>query len=172
MKLKILAILFVCFISIDAYCVNEKDSIPIYKIVNKELEVILDSFINNEFQYGYFSDSAVFFINVMDYNGEILQLSSGYRKSKKEITVYYPDTNTGIILYKNYYFILSGRSKVREEILEKTKDYLNVTKIRDINNIIGGEIDEYFPTYWFVNLINNKLIIVNKSERIDLKETR
>ncbi len=166
---KILATLVLCFTSICSYCMNKKDSIPIYKIENRELEHILESFINNEFKYNYFSDSAVFFINVMDFKGEILQLSSGYRKIKEEIAVYYPDSNTGIVLYKNYYFILNGRSKVNEKIFVRTEDYFKDKKIRFVNNLSDGEIDELFPTYWFINLVNGKLIVVNKSERLENK---
>jgi hypothetical protein len=166
MKLKILATFIICFVSINAYSINKEDSIPIYKIMHNELEIIIDSFINNENQYNYFCDSAVFFINVMDLKGEILQLSSGYKKTRDKINVYYSDSNTGIILYKNYYFILSGRSRVSDKILMKTNNYYKVKKNNSVNDV-GEEIDVYFPTYWFINLVNNNLTIVNKSKRIN-----
>jgi len=164
MKIKILATFIICFVSINVYSVNKEDSIPIYKIMHKELEIILDSFINNEKQYNYFCDSAVFFLNVMDLKGEILQLSSGYKKTRDTINVYYADSNTGIILYKNYYFILSGRSRVSDKILMKTNKYYTVKTNNSVNDV-GEEIDVYYPTYWFMNIVNNNLTIVNKYKR-------
>jgi len=46
----------------------------------------------------------------------------------------------------------------------KTNKYYTVKTNNSVNDV-GEEIDVYYPTYWFMNIVNNNLTIVNKYKR-------
>ena len=162
MKLKILAILFVCFISIDAYCIYKKDSIPIYKIVNKELEVILDSFINDAKQYNDFNN--IVSVSIINQKGNILQLS--YHIDTNKLIIYDDMVNnktTGIVFYDSISIIIFGRGVIDEKILSRTNLKCNILVRK--REYIENNKEYVFPIKWLIRVKNDKLEVISKYER-------
>lgn len=144
-------------------------NVPVYQIVNKDLMIVLDSFILNEKQYDYYDTSVVFYANTMNKNGTILQFSSGGKYSgMPEVEEHYLDSTFGVFYHKSHVFLLYGRSIVCSDLMQKTDKIFVVSVIKDIENeSLMFEDDSYFPTTWIYIFKDGKLYNTYKEEMID-----
>src|SRR5690554_833868 len=85
MKIKITSVL-IAFILAFTLGANAKDSLDVYKIINPEFEVLLDSFIVEAKQYGDFKNIIV--ISIMNNDGDIMEIT--YNNYSDKLS-FYPD---------------------------------------------------------------------------------
>jgi len=143
------------------------DSIHIYEITNNNFISVLDSFVNHEKQYEYYSKDVTFSVNILDSNGTVFELNSGVLYQKAPILYSFQKDNPGIFLYNGHKFILTGRSIINGRIMRKTCNHQAV-QIIDVSKLSNNanEDDSYFPTTWLCKLDKDSIPILSKSPMV------
>lgn len=127
---------------------NRSDELPIFKIKNKELPILLDSLIEHEKKMSYYNEKLLFTIHIQK-RGDVslVQIGSiGNRKIKR-------DDELGCFNYKGYFFILSG-NVVEKTIFEKTKKtekinyYIPKDGIDSTGTVYIDVYEDDIYTYW------------------------
>lgn len=137
----------------------EMDSICIYEITNSAFEIVLDSFIEHEEQFDYITDKTIFKISILDSSGTSIQLSSGTNADSVFLNSFDNLQSSGLLYYKSYRFLISGRSEINNKILSKTQNS-NAVYIRKSFKDEPFEDDSYFPTVFIYKFQNNKFVLV------------
>ncbi len=163
MKIKITSVL-IAFILAFTLGANAKDSLDVYKIINPEFEVLLDSFIVEAKQYGDFKNIIV--ISIMNNDGDIMEIT--YNNYSDKLS-FYPDVlewyRIGIAFYDSIIITVAGRGEIVREIMKKTDCKIKVdTKQRKTQK----HTEEYvFPITWLVHFKDEKFKIITKYDRSD-----
>ena len=174
MKRMLLLVAIILLGTLNIYAQRSKiktDSIPQYEIINPDFYAILDSFIVEEKQYDYYNTNVTFFVNILDSNGSVLQLSSGCDYQNKAPFVEKPSTDStlGLFYYRTHSFVIRGRSIVNGNILIKNKKYCPVRVFKGSDNEIIIEDDSFFPTTWLVYFDGTNIEIFSKAKMIDYR---
>jgi len=163
MKIKFISV-FIAILSICNSSVNAGDSLNVYKIINPEFKVLLDSFIVNAKQYGDFKNIIV--VSIMNNDGDIMEITYDNYSDKLS---FYPDVleryRIGIAFYDSIIITLSGRGEIIRKIMKKTDCKIKVDiKQRKMQKHTGEYV---FPITWLVHFKDEKLKIIRKYDRSD-----
>lgn len=152
--------------SVDRSKIDNSDhiSVPIYKVTNKDLISVLDSFILNEKKYDYYDSTVVLYANTMNNDGTILQFSSGGKGvSSPVINRNYADATLAVFYHNKNMFVLYGRSIVSSKLMTKTNAMYSIATRRTDDETQAFEDDSYFPTIWVGKFDGVKFRITVKS---------
>ncbi|MFV0291572.1 MAG: hypothetical protein ACK5IJ_11860 [Mangrovibacterium sp.] len=169
MNIMLKGILLLFFTIDTAYsnsCSLNFEPVPVYKIVDDSFKLILDNFVINEAQYEDFDSSTVLYINTMNEDGTIIQISSGGKsKNGPALDKFYMDHTVGIVFYKAHIILLYGRSVINSKIAKRTSETYRLKVAESDCSYVVSEDDSFSPTFWFCQYINDRLEIVNKVNR-------
>lgn len=181
MKKNYLNLVLLLCVNINIFAQDYKliklDSIPVYEIINKDFNIVLDSFINEEMQYDYYNANVTFYLRVLNIDDttpcrNCIELSSGNDLKEKPLTIPldFRDKLWGICYYKTHLFIMYGNVSIDDRIMVKTEKY---TPIRIVKYSYSDEDlmedDTYFPTIWHVIFKDNNFYIGYKSRMRDYR---
>lgn len=152
-------------ISINAFSLNKHDSIPVYRIENNDLTMIIDSFVKEANQYDDFNN--ILYLSILSEKGDVLQLSYVNDREVLSINDNMKNGSLGIVLYDSVFILMYGRAVINNAIMKKTEKCFNimVNKRTDLETVRITPEGYFFPIKWLIGMKDDKLVVLCKSDR-------